>query len=221
MAEGTIKRGATQLSLRARHPVTYRLFSKYRRYTLVNRARFLDNLKLVRATTVAGDIVECGTYRGGMSAAMAEALPGRRSVLLDSFQGLPRPTDVDGKKAFDFIRAEQLVASKEDVESLMATASDNYSIRPGWFEETVPVFAAEHPTIAVLRLDGDWYDSTMVCLQHLFGLVPAGGLVIIDDYDSWPGCSRAVHDFLSREESDQAIRGTESGVAYVRRVAYP
>lgn len=62
----------------------------------------------------------------------------------------------------------------------------------GWFSATVPVWAKQQRPIAVLRLDGDWYDSTILCLEHLWPLVSPGGLVIIDDYYPWDGCSKAA-----------------------------
>lgn len=71
------------------------------------------------------------------------------------------------------------------------------------------------PAIALLRLDGDWYDSTMTCLMHLFPLVTTGGLVIIDDYGVWEGCTRAVHRYLADNERPEGIRTTSSGVAYI------
>ena len=75
----------------------------------------------------------------------------------------------------------------------------NYKLVKGWFENTLPEFDPPAP-IAVLRLDGDWYDSTMVALESLFKHLSPDGIVILDDYYAWDGCSRAVHDFLSRHQ---------------------
>jgi O-methyltransferase len=77
--------------------------------------------------------------------------------------------------------------------------------------------AKQGRSIAVLRLDGDWYDSTMLCLEHLFPLVVPGGLMLIDDYYTWDGCARAVHDYLSREQAAERIEKTSGGVAYIVR----
>ena len=69
-------------------------------FTMVPRAWFMDNVRLARrATSAEGDLVECGTWRGGISAAMAWAVPGRHSVLFDSFQGLPDAKPIDGASA--------------------------------------------------------------------------------------------------------------------------
>jgi Macrocin-O-methyltransferase (TylF) len=75
--------------------------------------------------------------------------------------------------------------------------------------------AKQGRSIAVLRLDGDWYDSTMLCLEHLFPLVVPGGLMLIDDYYTWDGCARAVHDYLSREQAAGRIEKTSGGVTYI------
>src|SRR5262249_30302237 len=64
----------------------------------------------------------------------------------------------------------------------------------GWFDQTVPRFTPE--PIAVLRLDGDWYDSTMICLKRFWDFMLPGGVILIDDYYAWDGCSRAFTDSL-------------------------
>jgi hypothetical protein len=68
---------------------------------------------------------------------------------------------------------------------------------PGWFQATVPAAAPSLGPIALLRLDGDWYESTAVCLRHLYPLVPPGGVVVIDDYGHWEGARRAVDEFVA------------------------
>ena len=72
-----------------------------------------------------------------------------------------------------------------------------YHLIKGWFAETLPFFNPPAP-IAILRLDGDWYDSTFQCLTHLYHWVAPGGVIIVDDYYAWEGCARAVHDFCLR-----------------------
>ena len=72
------------------------------------------------------------------------------------------------------------------------SGSDDFHIVKGWFSDTVPAFATTQPQIAILRLDGDWYDSTMTALELLFPLVVDRGLVLVDDYGTWDGCTRAA-----------------------------
>jgi O-methyltransferase len=196
-------------------PTEYRLFRKYGAWSMIPRRRFIENLRLVSTVTAPGELVECGCWRGGMSGAMAEALPGRTSWLFDSFEGLPPARDIDGLEALAFSR--DLSAPDAVAAEAMRRSGQRFEIMKGWFEETVPKFAATATPIAVLRLDGDWYDSTMICLEELFPLVVSGGLVIIDDYGDWEGCTRAVHDYLSRESRHEPIEHDHARVAYLRK----
>jgi O-methyltransferase len=92
--------------------------------------------------------------------------------------------------------------------------SQNHSIVQGWFDVTIPNAKIPEP-IAILRLDGDWYDSTMVCLENLYPLVADNGIIIIDDYYAWDGCSRAVHDYLSKNNLPLRISKTKNDVCYI------
>jgi hypothetical protein len=91
----------------------------------------------------------------------------------------------------------------------------SYYLVKGWFDQTLPKSTIYDP-IAVLRLDGDWYDSTLTCLENLFSRVSTGGLVIIDDYYTWDGCARAVHDFLSRHSRPEKIRSCDYFAYFVK-----
>lgn len=185
-------------------------------FTMTPRHIFADNLKLVESVKkIPGCVVECGVWRGGMSAGMATVLgPERSYYLYDTFEGLPAPKlELDGQKALDYQNDvdspwyfENCSAAPEFAQQAM-TLSGATKVRliKGTFQDTLPVHLPEEP-IAVLRLDGDWYESTMICLEHLFHRVQPGGLVIIDDYFAWDGCLRAVHDFLSRNAATERIR---------------
>jgi O-methyltransferase len=97
----------------------------------------------------------------------------------------------------------------------MAKAGESrFKIYKGWFNETVPGVRID-PGIALLRLDGDWYESTWVCLEAFYPQVVKGGMILIDDYFIWDGCSRAVHDYLSKTQSSDRIRHSPEGVAYL------
>ncbi len=186
---------------------------------------FTDNIDLVRSwKDISGDLVECGSWRGGMSGAMAFTAPGHRSVLFDSFEGLPDARPIDGAEANHWSREirdfNNCTADEASAyEAMRRSRSTTYDIVKGWFDDTVPAWASDRRPIAILRLDGDWYDSTMTCLVNLFPLVVPSGGVIIDDYYRWLGCARAVHDYLSRTEAPERIQSTRYGVAYIRKLA--
>jgi O-methyltransferase len=183
----------------------------------------------VIARNVPGVFVECGVWRGGCSAAMLlaqreqyGAVP-RKTYLLDSFQGLPAATERDGPFALAWQTDttapgyyDNCRASLEEVYAAMTALdlpAESWELVPGWFDATVPVLAQrlEADEIALLRLDGDWFDSTRVCLEHLMPLVHEEGVVIVDDYYDWDGCARAVHDYLSRHDVPYRIRSIPDG----------
>jgi O-methyltransferase len=199
-----------------------KIYHAYHEYTMIPKELYIDNLKLVNDFSgVKGCVVECGVWRGGMSAGMAELLPEREFYLFDSFEGLPKAREIDGENAiawqkntagetyFDNCAAEMGFAEKA-----MRKSGAIHKLIKGWFNETLPqaIFSSE---IAVLRLDADWYDSTKACLVNLYPKVAKGGVIILDDYYAWDGCSRALHDYLSENLSVSRIHSTAMGVAYV------
>ena len=198
------------------------LYAKYRQHTMVTAAQFADNLWLCRELApLPGCVIECGVWRGGMSAAMAEVLgPARRYYLFDSFEGLPAADAVkDGARAVRQASAvdpaRRLVAEMRWADQAMRlSGAVRYELVPGWFKDTLVPFTPPEP-IAVLRLDGDWYDSTRQCLEALYPHVAPGGLVLIDDYYVWDGCARAVHEYLSQQPGQDRIHETPAGVAYI------
>jgi O-methyltransferase len=157
-----------------------------------------------------------------MSAAIAEVLGrDREYFLFDSFEGLPPARDIDGPAALAWQQDtssptyfNNCCADKGRAEKAMAmSGARNVRILQGWFSDTLRTYPRDK-SIAILRLDGDWYDSTMECLTALFPLVAEGGLVIVDDYYAWDGCARAVHDFLSRSESPCKLHESNAGICY-------
>jgi O-methyltransferase len=187
----------------------WRLHRKYREFTMASANGFWRNMLVANEYRhVKGCVIECGVWRGGMSAGIAEVLgPERKYFLFDSFEGLPQVTDEDGSNAQAW---QQDTASPTYYDNCSApidfaeramklSGAPSYELVKGWFNETLVAFTPPAP-IAILRLDGDWYESTLVALEALFKHVAPGGVVIVDDYHTWDGCSRAVHDFLSRHQ---------------------
>jgi O-methyltransferase len=208
------------LPLKVDFPRLYlELWERFSSRTMLAQARFFENLALVQhfGTRLNGAFVECGTWRGGMAAAMI-ALGGRdrNYHFFDSFEGLPPAQPIDGADAIAWQANEQsplyynnCSAGLEEFMELInqqGAPPDRVSVHKGWFHDTVPNCANE--PLAVLRLDGDWYESTMICLEHLFPRVEYGGIIIVDDYADWDGCARAVHDYLARTQSAVRIERT-------------
>jgi O-methyltransferase len=208
-------------------PVKYsELWERFKSFTMIPRPNFYDNLALIDliANRSHAAFVECGTWKGGMSAAMI-SLGGksRQYHFFDSFQGLPPTSEEDGEQAKNW-QADGTAANffnncTADLQVFMkviklAHECPEPKVYAGWFDKTVP--SAETGPIALLRLDGDWYESTMTCLEHLFPKLVSGGFCIIDDYDYWEGCTRAVHDYLSQKKLTASIQRTPyARVAYI------
>jgi len=199
------------------------IFKKFQNYTMISKNVYFSNLKLSNMfSLISGAIVECGTWRGGMIAGIAYLLGSERNYLLfDSFQGLPPVKEIDGKAAFKWQSNKDspyyynnCTASEEDAYKAMKIAGiNNRTIIKGWFKDTLPK-ADFKDGIAILRMDADWYDSTLEILNNLFKHVNKGGLIIIDDYYVWDGCSKAVHDYLSKNKCTERIR-TYNEICYI------
>lgn len=184
--------------------------AKYHRFTMAPASVYWRNMLIVnRRRHVQGCVVECGVWRGGMSAGMAEVLgPGRDYFLFDSFEGLPPATELDGPDAAKWQEDtssttyfDNCSAPIEFAELAMKrSGAIRFNLVKGWFKDTLPCFRPPSQ-IAVLRVDGDWYDSTLTVLETLVPHLAPGAVVILDDYYAWDGCSRAVHEFLARHQS--------------------
>jgi hypothetical protein len=151
---------------------------------------------------VPGDFIETGVWRGGASILVRAILKHRgvadRTVwLADSFAGLP-PPDVARYPAdagLDLSRVAHLKVSQADVrENFLryGLLDDQVQFLEGWFRDTLVSAPIEH--LAVLRLDGDLYESTIVALEALYPRLSVGGFVIVDDL-ALPTCRQAVDDF--------------------------
>jgi O-methyltransferase len=164
-------------------------------------------VQTVLAEDVAGDLVECGVWRGGacilMRAVLAAYGDESRSVwLADSFEGVPRSDPVN-YKADKGIRAE-LVSGILGVSQAEVRANferyglldDQVRFLPGWFKDTLADAPIER--ISVLRLDGDLYESTIQALDGLYPRLSPGGFCIVDDYLAVKACEQAVTDYRAR-----------------------
>jgi O-methyltransferase len=205
-----------------------------RHYTMTSpiRCRELWNqCSRILHKKVPGSFVECGVWRGGSAAIMGLANrrfgQTRELHLFDSFEGLPEPTQKDGEAAIfysggraagELKSLNQCKAGLNEVqffllEKLQLERSKTH-FHVGWFQNTVPLTASNLGSIALLRLDGDWYESTRICLEHLYPLLSIGGIVILDDYFTWEGCKKATDEFRAKQGITVPIERIDAGAAY-------
>lgn len=189
------------------------LFEKVYPYTMVSYkglSNIYDLSKLIEKEKKRGAFVECGVWKGGCTAIMAfiaeRAKSNRKVWLFDSFEGLPEPTDKDGLLAKKFVG--ECLALLEDVKEIFSKLkinNENIIIKKGWFQDTLPEAKSKIGPIAILRLDGDWYESTKSCLDNLYDNVICEGYIVIDDYGHWEGCRKAVDEFLRKRKLNPSL----------------
>lgn len=216
-AVGALRRRATA------YGKYYRIFRRLRGYTMIPPLTYMRNLAVAeKFAVVPGVIVECGVWKGGMIAGIAALLgPRREYFLFDSFAGLPQAKAIDGAKALNWQANKSSPAYYDNCtapvdaakQAMELAGAKNYHVIEGWFDDSLATFAPSQP-IAILRLDADWYDSTLTCLRRLYPLVADGGVVILDDYYAWDGCARALHDFLSESALSERIRQYDNDVGF-------
>jgi len=195
-------------------------------FTMIGTKRLLNLRRVIESVIgeqIPGDIVETGIWRGGaciMARAVLHAygVKDRKIIACDSFEGLPPPNaeKFPADSGALFHEYTDLSVSLETVKSNFAKFNlldDQVVFLKGWFKDTMPTVKSEK--IAVLRLDGDMYESTIDPLIHLYDRIPDGGWIIVDDYHAVPASKIAVHDFLdSRKETPYMHEIDGSGVFF-------
>lgn len=196
-------------------------------FTMIGAVR-MRNLRTLMETVltngVPGDFIETGVWRGGACIYMRAILAAwgdetRRVFVADSFQGLPRPNPrlypVDaGDRHYTH---EDLIAPLDQVKANFARfglLDERVVFLPGWFKDTLPNAPVDQ--LAILRLDGDMYESTMEGLESLYDKVSPGGFIIVDDHDL-PNCRRAMNDFRDARGIRDPIQDIDGAGIYWRK----
>lgn len=201
-----------------------------------------DQVGYCNVKGISGAFVECGVWKGGSVALMAyvSKMTGheyRQLHLLDAFSDICAPNpEVDGAKAvsetatfgayddrkpkplegiYDSIGGHGTIdACKEVLFNRVKYPESNVTFHKGWFQDTAFDAAAIIGPIALLRLDGDWYESTKICLEAFYDNVVKGGIVIIDDYLYYDGCRKAVDEFLESRKITAFLGKVDSSCYY-------
>ncbi len=193
-------------------PETIRTIEAVAPYTMTTPERIFGLCRAVDyivENRLPGAFVECGVWKGGSMMAVAFSLIaknecGRDLYLFDTFEGMSEPTKLDidpwGQSADRLLQTTEVVRClapldevKQNMERTRYPGPIHYV--QGKVEETLPGAAPEQ--IALLRLDTDWYESTLHELVHLFPRLVKGGVLIIDDYGWWKGARKAVDEYLA------------------------
>lgn len=206
--------------------LTNPIIKEIRENTMLKEWR-LSNIKQATdylvSNNVDGEFVECGVWKGGSVALMAyylKEMNNERTLrLFDAFDDICEPdAKVDGERAIKevggvenakgqlkpvsgFYNKKGGSGNEKEVLRLITHTigykSSLVNLHKGWFQDTLPLVSKEIEKIALLRLDGDWYASTKVCLEYLYEKLVPGGIIIVDDYGAYEGCKKAVDEFLN------------------------
>jgi len=207
------------------HGIVEEIHREMRPFTMIGPGRFTEILKLsFEMKSTLGDIVECGTWKGGMLAGIMKIMGQDRIYWgYDSFEGLPPAKAIDGEAAIAYQKNvsdpyynDNCSAEQKWIESLFQEVPTLLRVVPGWFQETMSIAENLPGDIAILHLDGDWYESTMTCLTALYPRVVPNGLIILDDYSYWLGVKRAVHTYFNNEGLEIQIE-EKNGVYFFRK----
>lgn len=192
--------------------------NKVQPYTMTSPERIFglkEAVKYIVRHNIPGDIVECGVWKGGSMLAVADTLmdendSSRILYLYDTFEGMSEPTaediahdnqdaalllEKDKNKEQNLVWAYSTLDTVKQTMALSKYPSNNIKYIKGKVEATIPQTVPN--SIALLRLDTDWYESTKHELEHLFPLLSPGGILIIDDYGYWKGARKAVDEYFA------------------------
>jgi len=198
-------------------------------HTMVGLKR-LDNLQecveQVLIDGVPGDFIETGVWRGGSCIFMrailkAHNVQDRTVWVADSFAGMPHADEDwypgDQSMAIDHFNDVLSVSIEQVKENFRRydLLDDQVEFLQGWFADTLPTASVKE--LAVLRLDGDLYESTMTTLTHLYPKLSVGGYIIVDDYEL-PICQAAIHDYRGQQGIEEDIVPIDDYGVYWRRM---
>lgn len=178
---------------------------------------------------VEGDLIETGVWRGGTVIFMRALLKAFDSTdrlvwVADSFEGLPKPNAEKYSADKDDIlyTYDELRVSQEMVEANFRNyglLDEQVRFLKGWFRDTLPT--APVKKLAVLRLDGDMYESTMDALTHLYPKLSPNGYIIIDDWGVIEGCRLAVEDYRRQHQITDTILPIDLDGVYWKKQTGP
>lgn len=191
---------------------------------LKRMANTRECIETILRDNVPGDLIETGVWRGGMCIFMRGVLAAyevtdRIVWLADSFEGLPatdaRKFEVDVKDDYDFdFLAVGLDQVRKNFERY-AFLDDQVRFLKGWFKDTLPTAPVER--LALLRLDGDMYESTIQALDSLYPKLSVGGFCIVDDYGAIDACQQAVTEYRTKHGVRDPIIDIDGWAVYWRK----
>ncbi len=165
-------------------------------------------LESIHQNKIAGDIIECGVWRGGniiIAKIALDSVNDKRTYwAYDTFEGMTQPTKNDPAEAHNIWQSPGYGSCLSPLDEVIdnfkkwGVHDDSIRIIKGDINQTLLDKNNLPDQISILRLDTDWYESTLIELKVLYPLLLPGGYIIIDDYGHWSGCKQAVHEYFGQ-----------------------
>jgi len=194
------------------------VWNSVKNFTMTSPERvnaLVESVRYIEQNNIDGAMVECGVWKGGSTMALAKTLLAlgnteRDIFLYDTFSGMSEPTAVDvSLNNESAINQYELHKTTKEASNWAAVTLDEVKKNvlstgypperihfiKGKVENTIPNCVPK--SIALLRLDTDWYESTKHELVHMFPLISHNGVIIIDDYGHWLGTKKAVDEYIA------------------------
>jgi O-methyltransferase len=189
----------------------------------------INQLKEALATIyredIPGDFIEAGVWRGGLPVIMKSYAHtqndlNRKIYIADSFQGLPQDCSDPKDKAANLLLTpiQNLSTSRELIENALEyfnLMDDNIIFLEGWFKDTLHKIEADQ--FSLVRLDGDYYESTHDSIVELYPKLSVGGYLIVDDYNLPLGCKRAINEYRKKHHITEEIIKINKQAVYWRK----
>lgn len=196
-----------------------KILNKVKNYTMTNSKRIFylhHSVNYLVKNKIKGDIVECGVWKGGSIMTIAFTLLQKKSVkkniyLFDTFTGMTAPSKKDylygnkKKNATNLLKENEYLKCIANISEVKKNVfSTNYPKKKikfivGDVKKTLKTNIPKN--ISLLRLDTDWYESTKIELNKLYPKLSKGGILIIDDYNTWNGCKKAVDEYFKNKKN--------------------
>ena len=204
------------------------IFNICKNYSSCSKERIKANIDAIydiNSKNIPGDVVEIGVYKGGSMLAMilTNTDMKRNFWLYDTFEGMTTPSkydiDLNNNSAQELMKCSKdimCIASLEEVKNNINSNINISSDRITYVVGDILKNSVFPESLAVLRLDTDFYDSTVYELTHFYNLVSPGGYVIIDDYGHWKGCRKAVDEFLQKHPEIKLQTIDYTGVYFIK-----
>lgn len=185
-------------------------------YDLVRRDMIVLLLRTITVNKIKGEIAELGVYKGETAKLIHHYCPERTLNLFDTFEGF---AEKDVSKENDQIRNSESVINFKDtsVDSIMRfidLQNSNVKVFQGYYPETVDK-KLEQTIFSFVHLDADLFEPTKNGLEFFYSRVSSGGIILIHDYNAWPGCRKAVDKFFCSKKEFPIPMPDKSGSSII------